>query len=315
MSRHDRTQTGVKTKMTRRRFLQASGASIAAVVASSRLIGSARAESDLESTTERIGVLTDLSRCVGCRACEVGCNQVNDLSPPETPFAETAVFENERRPTIEAFTVVNRYQDADQDEAVFRKAQCMHCNEPACVSVCPAAAMVKTPEGPVIWDEKVCMGCRYCMMACPFNIPAYEYDNAFTPRIRKCTMCYERVVKEGGVPGCVASCPTNALEFGKRVELIAIARKRIADNPEKYVNHIYGEHEAGGTGWLYLSPVPFEDVGLPDVGEEAIGELTWGFLTTIGVADILLPLTMIAVYRLTQRRNQTTEQKAHNNDE
>ena len=94
------------------------------------------------------------------------------------------------------------------------------------------------------------------MIACPFEIPTYEYDEAFTPRVMKCTMCFERV-KEKKLPGCVESCPNEALTFGKRKDLIKIARERIKKYPGRYQDHIYGEAEMGGTSWLYLSGVPF----------------------------------------------------------
>ena len=167
------------SKITRRRFVQLAGASAAAVAASSLLATPVRAAGSPTSSPKRMGVLTDITRCIGCRSCEVACNKANELPPPETPFSDTGVFDEERRTTVGAHTVVNRYPGSNGAGPVYRKVQCMHCNEPACVSVCPVAAMVKTPEGPTIWDGKLCMGCRYCMIACPFNIPTYEYDNVF----------------------------------------------------------------------------------------------------------------------------------------
>ncbi len=260
------------------------------------------------SPSARAGLLTDLSMCVGCRACELACNRINKLPQPPVPFSDASVFEKERRPTVAAFTVVNRHKGGNGADPIYRKAQCMHCNEPACVSACPVAAMVKTPEGPVIWDEKVCIGCRLCMVACPFYIPTYEYSNPATPKVRKCTLCYQRVVKEGGAPACVEACPTKALKFGKRGDLITAARQRILDNPDKYVDHIYGEREVGGTSLLYISPVPFEQVGLPAVGSKAYGDLTWGYLSAIGAVDILGPLVLIGLYRISQRRENAANQ-------
>ncbi len=121
----------------------------------------------------------------------------------------------------------------------------------------------------------VCVGCRYCMIACPFEIPTYEYDNAFWPRVMKCTLCYPRIVK-GQLPGCVESCPVEALTFGKRDQLLKIARERIRQYPDRYVDHIYGENEMGGTSWLHLSAVPFGDVGMrEDLGTTPAPALTW----------------------------------------
>lgn len=308
---HQRRRGTVKIpKITRRKFVQLAGASAAAVAASSLLATSVRAADSLTGSPKRMGVLTDITRCVGCRSCEVACNKANELPPPQTPFSDTGVFDEERRTTVGAHTVVNRYQSSNGAGPVYRKAQCMHCNEPACVSACPVAAMVKTPEGPTIWDERLCMGCRYCMIACPFSIPTYEYDNAFSPRVLKCTMCYERVFKKGGSPACVEACPQRALLFGEREDLLWEGQSRIINNPETYVRHIYGEHEAGGTSWLYLSSEPFEDVGLPSLEETGYGQLTWDFLTAGTVATVLVPLALMGVYRFGMRRQRIAEEEA-----
>ncbi len=294
----------ITTRISRRRFLQSAGAFAGAVMIVRPQLKPAKSGGPLVSSPDRMAVLTDLTACIGCRACETACNRVNNLPPPEVPFSDTEVFETERRPTVNAFTVVNRYPGQNGSGPIYRKVQCMHCNEPACVSACPVAAMVKTPEGPVIWDERVCIGCRYCMVACPFSMPAYEYSSAFTPRVRKCILCKERVLKQGGVPACVEACPTKASIFGKREDLLLIARQRIAQNPDKYVNSIYGEHEAGGTSWLYLSSVSFGQLGFPAVRNEQYGNLAWEYLTSIPVVDILLPLAFIGLYRLIRRREQ-----------
>ncbi|MDP2953204.1 MAG: 4Fe-4S dicluster domain-containing protein [Chloroflexota bacterium] len=299
-----------KPTMTRRTFLRTAGILAAAALVAPPLALPGRAEGSSEGSPERMGLLTDLTLCIGCRACETACNRVNKLPPPDVPFSDASVFDRARRPTAGAFTVVNRYPNPDGGPPVYRKVQCMHCSEPACVSVCPVAAMVKTPEGPVIWDERVCIGCRYCMVACPFSIPAYEYSSAYSPRVRKCTMCYERVFKQGGMPACVEACPVKAIVFGKRQELLLEAQQRIAGNPKKYVNHIYGEHEVGGTSWLYLSPLPFETVGLPQLEKTTYGELTWNYLAAIPVLDILGPLFLIGLYHLTRRSERVGVEEA-----
>ena len=297
-------------EISRRRFVQLAGASAVAAVASSLLTMPARAAGDPEDSPKRMGVLTDTTRCIGCRSCEVACNKANGLPPPEKPFSDVSVFDEERRTTAGAYTVVNRYAGSNGAGPVYRKVQCMHCNEPACVSACPVAAMVKTPEGPTIWDGSLCMGCRYCMVACPFNVPAYEYDRVISPRIRKCTLCYERVFEKGGMPACVDACPQGALLFGEREDLLWEARNRIIDNPETYVPEIYGEHEAGGTSWLYLSPVPFKTMGFPSLEHSGYGELTWDFLTAGTVATALVPLALMGVYRFGMRRQRIATEEA-----
>jgi Fe-S-cluster-containing dehydrogenase component len=150
----------------------------------------------------------------------------------------------------------------------------MHCNQPACVSACIVGALEKLPSGPVVYDAWKCIGCRYCMVACPFQIPAYEYDNALNPQVRKCTFCATRVIEEGKKPACVAICPNEALTFGKREDLIAMAHARIKANPEKYFDHVYGETEAGGTAWLYLAGSDFINTELPKLRAAAIPDLT-----------------------------------------
>ena len=139
------------------------------------------------------GVLFDNTRCIGCRKCEAGCNKVNELPAPDQPFDDLTVLDKQRRTSAKTYTVVNRYDKlGDPEGPVYRKIQCNHCLEPACASVCFVRAFTKTQSGAVTYDPSVCVGCRYCMIACPFEIPAYEYDSAFTPRVMKCTMCYPR---------------------------------------------------------------------------------------------------------------------------
>ena len=256
------------------------------------------------------GVLFDSTRCIGCRKCEEGCNEVNELPGPDKAFSDLSVLDAERRTTAKSYTVVNRYGDADGDKGpLYRKIQCNHCLEPACASVCFVAAFSKTETGAVVYDPSVCVGCRYCMIACPFEIPAYEYDNAFSPRIRKCTMCYPRVVK-GLLPGCVEICPTEALTYGKRDDLLRIGRERIRKFPERYVNHIYGENEMGGTSWLYLSAVPFKDIGMrEDLGTTPAPKLTAGALSAVPMVVGLWPVLLGGVYAINKRKEKIEKQE------
>ena len=218
------------------------------------------------------GCLVDLTRCIGCRKCEQACNEVNHLPKPERSFEDLTVLDKKRRPDEKAFTVVNRYysgmiDDRDQLIPTFVKLQCMHCQDPACASACIVGALSKEENGAVSYDATKCIGCRYCMVACPFEIPAYEYHDPITPRVMKCAFCYERVAESGQLPGCAQVCPVEAITFGKRETLLKVAKSRIKKNPGRYIDHIYGEHEAGGTSWMYLSSQPFEKLGfvtLPD---------------------------------------------------
>ena len=225
------------------------------------------------------GCLVDLTACVGCRKCEQACNKVNDLPLPKLPFDDPRPLEGKRRPMSTAFTVVNRYHAGRRDERnnlipTFVKVQCMHCQDPGCVSACIVGAMTKKDNGAAHYDVSKCIGCRYCMVACPFQIPAYEYSDPFFPRVRKCTFCYERITKEGGNPACAAICPVEGITFGKRSQLLEIARQKTKNNPARYLNRIYGEQEVGGTSWLYISREPFEKLGFLDLPSQPIPHLT-----------------------------------------
>jgi Fe-S-cluster-containing dehydrogenase component len=249
-------------------------------------------------------VLYDLTLCVGCRTCEKACNEENKLAPPAVPFDDPSVFNETRRPMVESYTVVNRYPNPkDPDKPLYRKIQCNHCNEPACATACPIHAYTKTPEGPVTYDVNLCFGCRYCMVACPYYIPAYDYNSALEPRISKCTMCHHRV-KEGRPTACSEACPTGALTFGKRADLIKLGRERIMKNPDKYVDHIFGEHEGGGTSWLYLSGVPFEHYGFPTNMQSApMLENTKGFLASVPLVFTIWPALFGMLYSANQHRS------------
>ncbi len=257
------------------------------------------------------GVLHDTVLCIGCRSCEDACNKVNDLPPPDRSFKDLSVLDEKRRTTPKAYTVVNRYGNSKKPgRPVFYKKQCNHCQEPACASACFVRAYTKTKKGAVIYDSSVCVGCRYCMIACPFNIPTFEYDKAFTPRIRKCTMCYDTRLVKGELPGCVEACPVEALSFGKRKDLIKIARERIRKYPDHYVDHIYGEHEVGGTSWLYVSGVPFNRLRMrEDLGVKPAPELTAGALRAVPMVVVLWPVLLTGIYAMSKRKEKIAEEE------
>jgi Fe-S-cluster-containing dehydrogenase component len=202
-------------KISRREFL-GKGAAAAGMATIAASASDALALEKFAGYPDALGLLIDTTRCIGCRSCEAACNKVNELPAPGVPFDDGSVFEEKRRTDSVTHTVVNRYEDQDAENApVFRKIQCMHCKEPACASACFVGAFKKTPEGAVLYNPDVCIGCRYCMVACPFGIPAYEYDNVYTPEVTKCTLCYERI-KEGLSTACAEACPTGAVKFGRR---------------------------------------------------------------------------------------------------
>jgi len=247
-----------------------------------------------ESDGDGNAILVDLTRCEGCRSCEAACAEANGLPEPDW---EIDIDEMEPRPTTEKqWVTVSRFDTSRGD--VYVRRQCMHCLQPACAAGCLTKALVRKPEGAVVWRGDKCMGCRYCMISCPFDVPKFEYDSA-NPRIQKCRMCWERV-EAGELPACVDECPGDALSFGPRAEMIELARKRIYENPGKYVSEIYGEHEVGGTGWLYISPVPFAELGFPtNLGETPVPEYTRDFLTAVPVILAIWPALLLGIRRAT----------------
>lgn len=296
--------------ISRRQFLGTLGAAVGAS-ASVSLTKSHAANKTFKGHPETSGVLHDTTRCIGCRKCEQACNQVNGLPAPETPFDDLSLLDEKRRTDADIFTVVNKFKSTTSSEAapVYAKKQCNHCLEPACASACFVKAFKKTPKGAVVYDESLCVGCRYCMVACPFEIPAYEYHKALTPRVTKCTLCSPRL-EEGKLPGCVEICPTEALVFGKRDDLIKIAHKRIMAHPDKYIDHIYGEHEMGGTSWLYISGTPFNQIGMrEDLGTKSAPELTSGPLSAVPVVVGLWPVLLTGVYAISKRKEKIANQE------
>lgn len=277
--------------LTRREFLGALGtAGAASMVTGTRLL----ADEDVEFS----GVLVDTTRCIGCRKCELACASVNGNPIPD--IEDKSVFESPRSTSTKAWTVVNRYET--EKGAVFVKRQCFHCNQPACASACLVKAMLKKKEGPTIWRESKCMGCRYCMISCPFDIPKFEYESP-VPKIQKCHFCYTRL-EEGKNPACVDACPVEALSFGTRRSLLKAAETRINSNPDRYHDHIYGEMEAGGTGWIYLSGVSFDRIGFnTNIARTPYPEYTKGFLYSVPFVFVLLPSFLLGISHLTNRKN------------
>jgi formate dehydrogenase iron-sulfur subunit len=222
------------------------------------------------SEADQVGVLADTTLCIGCRKCEEACRVRNGLPRPVLPFTDRTVFRTERRPSPRRYTVVNEYPgtpspDQSDRERSYAKVQCMHCLTPSCVSACIVGAMSRAEDGAIVYDPNICLGCRYCMVACPFQIPSYEYDEPLKPRVSKCQMCTGTTEIPGANPACAAACPTEALVFGKRSSLLALAHDRIRKRPDRYLPHIYGENEVGGTSWLYLTGRPGPEMGMIDL--------------------------------------------------
>jgi formate dehydrogenase iron-sulfur subunit len=292
--------------ISRRKFIGCVGG--AAIGATTGVLGKAYGASNkhFKGHPNSLGVLHDTTKCIGCRKCEEACNKVNELAQPEKPFDDLTVLDKKRRTDSDIYTIVNKFRD---EKPVFVKKQCNHCLEPACASACFVKAFKKTKSGAVTYDESLCVGCRYCMVACPFEIPAYEYHKAFTPSVTKCTMCHPRLL-EGKLPGCVEACPKEALLFGERDELIKAARKKIYKYPDQYTDHIYGEHEMGGTNWLYLSKQPFSQIGMrEDLGRKSAPELTSGPLSAVPIVVGLWPVLLTGAYAISKRKDKIASQE------
>ena len=241
-------------------------------------------------------LLYDATLCIGCKQCEQACAEKNKLLYDEAVAGE-------ERQSDHKLTVVLTKGDK------FMRRMCMNCQDPACASVCPVGAMRKTAEGPVIYEESRCMGCRYCMVACPFGVPKYEWSKAL-PRVQKCTMCADRVAA-GKPTACAEACPTGATKFGERDELIKEAQQRLRENPGKYVNHIYGLTEVGGTSVLMLSSVPFEEFGFPaELTRDPLPLLTYRVLSRIPDFVPLGGVMLGGVWWITHRREEVAAAEA-----
>lgn len=232
-------------------------------------------------------LLYDATLCIGCKQCEAACAEHNQL--PYDEKTATEAVQSEHKYTV----VLTRGEK-------FMRRLCMNCEDPSCASVCPVGALRKTPAGPVVYEADRCMGCRYCMLACPFSVPKYEWGKAL-PRVRKCTMCSDRVLA-GHPTACAEVCPTGATMFGERDELIAEAQKRLRENPGNYINRVYGLNEVGGTSVFLLSSVPVEEFGYPALAAEPMPMLTYRALSHIPDLVTVGTVLLGGIWWITSRR-------------
>jgi Fe-S-cluster-containing dehydrogenase component len=307
--------------MERRDFLRsmAAGGAAAAGVTSSADEAAALQRLPKEMPPNAVGLLYDSTLCIGCKACVAGCKAANGM------LAEISADQRAWNPgtwdtpkglsgrTLNTILVyldgAIEQKDREDNGFAFVKRQCLHCVDASCVSCCPVSAMIKDPEtGVVLNDTDRCIGCRYCVYACPFQVPKYEFDNALG-RILKCELCRHRLA-DGELPGCVQSCPTGATLFGRVEDLRREAYRRLALKPgdtynyprgdlngrygrpepphEKvvtaaYLPELYGDKVLGGTQCLYVSAVPFDKLGLPygNVPDHAYASETEGLQHTL----------------------------------
>jgi formate dehydrogenase iron-sulfur subunit len=272
--------------------------------------------------------LVDIGNCIGCRACQVACKQWNDTDGESTSLEDTLGFQNPAMLSAKTLTLITFHEMVNDKAAggvdyAFAMRRCLHCLEPACASACPTQALFRQDDGPVTYNKDRCIGCRYCVWACPWGVPTAEWDS-LAPKISKCTHCADRcdqplptarngvglTADEGKrytdsiqVPACVKACPADALKYGTRDDMLAEAKRRIAARPNKYVDHVYGEHEAGGTSVLYISAVPFEKLGFPTLPDEPYPAKSAVALGAVPPAVIALGAVLGGVYSLFRRRS------------
>lgn len=283
--------------LSRRQFLKLSAATVGGAALAAQATKPAGASAGVDRATTP-AMLIDLSRCVGCGNCQRSCIEANGLTPT-----------TEQMKSLNAKNLTTIQQvNLEGGKTRWVKRQCMHCLDAACASACPVSALYQTKEGPINYRASRCLGCRYCMVSCPFDIPAFDWDNGLTPEIRKCMFCFERQ-SEGQLPACAANCPSGALKFGPRDALLSEARFRIAANPKHYVDHIYGEHEAGGTSMLYISDVPFAMLGFrTDVTTRPVPAYTWDVMSKLPAVVGGMAVVLTGASIITRRR------KGHDHD-
>ena len=233
-----------------------------------------------------VAMLNDVTRCIGCRSCQLACKEWNDLEATRT--RNRGSYENPPRLSANTYTRMrfHEFEERGRLRWVFTKLGCMHCVDPGCVSVCTVGALQKTAAGPVVYDATRCIGCRYCEYACPFGVPKYDWDDPLG-LIGKCTFCAGRL-GAGMAPSCAKACPVDAIAFGERDELLAEAHRRIRDHRGRYFDHVYGETEAGSTNVLYIGPCDPAELGLPPLGPEPVTRYSEAVMRAA-------PLTIVAV--------------------
>jgi len=283
--------------------------------------------SEPASSSSIKSTLIDITNCIGCHACQVACKQWNDKDGEQTELLPELGFQNPAVLSAKTFTLISFHEFADETAPgglrnSFVMRRCLHCLSPACVSACPTTALFRQEDGPVVYNADKCIGCRYCMLACPWDVPTADW-NSLKPEIQKCTHCADRTgqpapksrngfpltvletqasKEKTAVPACVKACPADALVYGDREEMLTEARRRMANRPGRYVDRIYGEKEAGGTSVLYLSAVPFAKLGFPEIGEKAFPAYSKAALTAVPPAVVALGATLAMVYSYFRKR-------------
>lgn len=226
-------------------------------------------------------MLIDISKCMGCRGCQVACKQWNQLPAEDT--RHTGTYENPPRFTAHTWTKIGFQEYTTEDGAdtwIFTKLGCMHCSDAACMKACPAGAISHTEFGTVHIDEKKCIGCNYCIASCPFNVVGFDQAANLA---KKCTFCYDRI-SAGEIPACAKTCPTEAIIYGDRNDMINIAQNRVSelrsnDFPRA---EMYGLEELDGLGMMYILTEGKSDsmskYALPEAPSVPLSTEIWNYI-------------------------------------
>jgi len=240
----------------------------------------------------KYGILVDTTKCTSCEECVMACADVHNIDRQKSL--------REKAKNEEGLSAYRMSNIVAVSPGHFARKSCMHCLEPSCVSACLVGGITKSPEGPVVYDPTKCIGCRYCMIACPFHIPRYEWDKKI-PYMAKCDMCFDRL-NEGKMPACVEACPNHALKFGNRDELLKEAHDAIESQPNLYLNHIWGEKEFGGTSVIYISDVKLDKLGWPATSPVSIPSLTEPLVHTTPIIGASVAAGLLAINWTIRRR-------------
>ncbi len=325
--------------MDRRKFLTTSMAG-GATLASAAAVAPAAARPTRKISPDAVGLLYDSTLCIGCKACVAACKLVNEMPPEYAPGTGTT-WDTPLDLSGRTLNVIKVYgsgamkvKDQETDGFAFVKKSCLHCVDPSCVSACPVSAMRKDPvTGIVSYSKEACIGCRYCVAACPFRVPRFTYDRAF-PQISKCQLCRHRL-PEGKYSACAEVCPTGATLYGRVADLKKEAARRLAlkpgtatayprgriDGPDQsylgvsrqYVNRVYGETEFGGTQLIMLAGVPFEHLGYPNLPPQSDAANSETMQHTL-YAGLVVPAAFLGVLAWAAKRS-AAAQEEENGDE
>lgn len=298
---------------SRREFLKLVGVTGAGLLTGA---ATARGSEGPHVNNEEIGMLYDATKCVGCKACMATCKRVNgdygSLSYEKAKFDPDGLWDAPTDLSGSTRTLIKLFKESESRWS-YVKYSCMHCQKPSCVSVCPVSAMTKDKiSGVVDYNKNTCIGCRYCQVACAFNIPKFQWEKSI-PQIVKCDLCKNTNLREKGISACAEVCPVGAIKFGKRKDLLQEAKTRLRENPDKYIAHVYGEHEAGGTNHLYLASMPFNKLGLPDIKPEAPAEFSEKIQHTI-YKGFIAPVALYSALCFIAVKNMKKHEKTDDHD-